>query len=71
MIIIKSGANVTINDVMLNAANNAETVIYVEPNATLTLNRCTVEWGNNNGIVVYGTLYCNQSHILYNGKYSS
>lgn len=72
MIYISSGTTLEIENIFLNGNNNCENVIYTEgADSKVSLQNCTVGYGNDNGILLNpGQAVISGSLVFNNGEYA-
>ncbi len=72
MIYISGGTTLEIENVFLNGNNNCENVVYTEgTDSKISLQNCTVGYGNDNGILLNpGQAEINGSLVFNNGEYA-
>lgn len=72
MIYISGGTTLEIENVFLNGNNNCENVVYTEGTGSkISLQNCTVGYGNDNGILLNpGQAEINGSLVFNNGEYA-
>lgn len=72
MIYISGGTTLEIENVFLNGNNNCENVIYTEgADSKVSLQNCTVGYGNDNGILLNpGQAVISGSLVFNNGEYA-